>query len=118
MLVKTKKNAMVKGSKGKVTKGLKVKHVMLLDTGDGAFTDHSIKVKPHNTDPSILVFKCTKKARLLQAMKDAGLKPITKIIKGSKHWIAFVGAQEFGLALASGNHSFALPSSTTKQLGA
>jgi len=114
MLVKTNKNTL---TKSKTHKGLKIKHVMLLDTGDGSFTDANIKVKPHTSNPALLVFKCVSKKRLLEAMKSAGLTSLTKITKGSKHWIACIGAQDFGLALASGNHGFALPTTNTKLIG-
>ena len=70
---------------------LKIKQVMIADIGDGAFTDSSIKVKPHKSGEGI-VLKCTDLDRLKKGLVEAGFNPtFTKIIKGNKHFIAFVG---------------------------
>lgn len=61
------------------------KKVMILDLQDGAFTDHGVKVRPH-TGGTGVVLKCVSKARLLKAMKMAGIEAPIK--KGGKHWIA------------------------------
>lgn len=81
-------------------KGITLKQVMILDTGDGAFIDASVKVKPHKTNPNQLVLKCTDQKRLVEAAKRMGLTLIGMPQRGSKHWIAFVWKQGFGDALA------------------
>lgn len=80
-------------------KPITVKHVMVLDTNDGAFIDASVKVKPHKTDDRKLVLKCTDGKRLLNAAKQMGLTLCGPMQKGAKHWIAFCWKQQFGAAL-------------------
>lgn len=75
---------------------LNVKQMFIADVGDGAFTDDSVKVKP-NRNGSGLVLKCVCLKRLHKALKQAGFDPHTvKIIKGSKHFIAFLGEVAMG----------------------
>jgi hypothetical protein len=81
-------------------KGLKAKHVMLIDAGDGAYTDDSVKVKPDRDNPDQVVFKCIDAARLLRVLTDAGLCA-TRVVKGAKHHIAFVDAAAFQASLTS-----------------
>lgn len=69
---------------------LTIKQVMIADLGDGAFTDHSIKIKPNKKGPGV-VLKCTNLKRLVAGLATAGIDPrLVKITKGSKHFIAFV----------------------------
>lgn len=81
-------------------KPITVKHVMLLDTGDGAYIDASVKVKPHKTDDRKLVLKCTDLQRLTDAAQRMGLNLCGLPRHGNKHWIAFVWKSGFGEALA------------------
>lgn len=83
-------------------KGLKLKQVMVLDLGDGAFTDKSVKVRPHKTDANRVVFKCVSLKRLKKALADAGIR-VAQIVKGKKHFIAFIGVAEYQAALSAGN---------------
>lgn len=87
--------------KGLVKPPIKVKHVMLLDTGDGAFIDESVKVKPHKTDDAKLAVKCTDLTRLFDALERMGLTLVGPPVKGAKHYIAFVWKKGFGDALLS-----------------
>lgn len=80
---------------------LKLKQVLIIDSGDGAFTDASVKVKPADGNPAQMVFKCIDKARLLMQLAASGIKPI-KVVKGTKHYIAFVHATDVTAALAGG----------------
>lgn len=77
---------------------LKLKQVLIIDSGDGAFTDASVKVKPADGNPAQMVFKCTDKARLLTQLAASGITPI-KVVKGSKHFIAFVHTTDVTKAL-------------------
>jgi hypothetical protein len=63
-----------------------VKKTILLDLADGAFTDNSVKVKPHSSGVGV-VLKCTSRERLLKALAQAGIE--ATIQKGRKHYIAF-----------------------------
>lgn len=98
-VAKTTTGALAKG--GAAQKPIKVKHVMLLDTGDGAFTDQSVKVKPCRGDDRKLVLKCTDPQRLLDAAKRMGLALAGAPTKGAKHWILFVWKAQFGEKLLS-----------------
>lgn len=116
MLVKSKDKAMAKDVKGR-GKGLLVKHVMVLDTEDGAFTDDSVKVKPDRKDPSRVVFKCVDAGRLLTALSRAGLCA-ARVVRGRKHYVAWVDAQEFQTALSDLQEAQVLPqASKQKQIG-
>lgn len=96
---------------------LKMKKVMLADLGDGAFTDESIKVKPNKAGDGI-VLKCTDKSRLQKGLVKAGFNPIhVKIVKGKKHWIAFLGEFELQTVLSSGSKP-AIAAPKPKQLSA
>lgn len=96
-------------------KPLKVKHVMLVDSGDGSFTDDSVKIKPHNEDPSKVVFKCVDAARLMKTLVESGLVA-TAFIKGSKHYIASVDAQAVQSSLQAGKAAPALQGASAKLL--
>ena len=73
-----------------IQKNCVIKKIMLLELDDGAFTDDSVKVKPHKGGIGI-VLKCTCRDRLLLAVSAAKIP--AKIVKGSKHWIAFPQAK-------------------------
>lgn len=64
---------------------MQVKEVILLDLNDGAFTDNSVKVKPHKGGAGV-VLKCTSQTRLLKALAQACIP--AKVVKGKKHWVA------------------------------
>jgi len=81
---------------------IKVKHVMLLDCGDGAYVDASVKVKPHVSDPNKLAVKCVDLARLLDALKRMGLKLAGPLVRGGKHHIAIVYKADLADALLLG----------------
>ena len=81
---------------------LAMKSVMLADLGDGAFTDSSIKIKPHKNGVGI-VLKCTDKGRLLAGLVQAGLNPaFVKIVKGRKHYVAILSKAPMISQLPSG----------------
>ena len=113
MLTKSNHNAIATNT-NKPCKGIKVKKVLLIDSGDGCFTDASVKVKEYRGDASRMVLKCTSYKRLMQALADAGLKG--KVIKGNKHYIAFVGTEELQHALSVGSQAQALPGNSHKLL--
>lgn len=125
MIKKTSKKSLTKKSCGPLTTpgaphGIKIKHVMLLDTGDGAYTDQSVKVKPHKSNPKKLCLKCTDAKRLLDAVKRMGLTVCSPMIRGSKHFILFVWKNEFGDLMLSQGHAAmpALPAPTAKPVKA
>lgn len=99
-----------------VQKPVTLKHIMLLDTGDGAFTDESVKVKPCKGDDRKLVLKCTDPQRLLDAAKRMGLALAGKPTQGTKHFILFVWKQDFGLKLNAQAAQQALPPKTAQQV--
>lgn len=68
-----------------IQKHCQFKKVILLDTGDSCWTDHSVKVKPHKGGAGV-VMKCTDKGRLLKALAQAQVP--AKVVKGRKHWVA------------------------------
>lgn len=78
---------------------VQLKQVLLLDVGDGAFIDHSVKIKPHKTNPHKLAIKCTNGPRLLKALQALGLKPCGAPIKGTKHYIVIVWKSAFDAAM-------------------
>lgn len=98
----TKTNALTKtkGASQATQPALSLKKILILDTKDGAFTDSSVKIKEDREDPSRVVLKCVNRVCLLKALKGAGIKPM-KIIKGRKHWIAFVCLHDFQKALTA-----------------
>lgn len=75
---------------------LKIKQVFVADTGDGAFTDQSVKIKPNKNGPG-LVLKCVDLERLKTVIYQAnpGYAPSAAVIrKGSKHFIHVLGEQK------------------------
>lgn len=69
---------------------LQIKKLMIADMGDGAHTDHCVKVKPNRSGQGF-VLKCTDRNRLTAAIAHAGIDPrLVKIVKGRKHFVAFV----------------------------
>ena len=82
---KKQKQALASAQAEQALLAIGMKKTMLLDLGDGAFTDQSVKIRP-NTDGTGIVMKCTSEKRLLEALTRANIQ--AKVFKGSKHWIA------------------------------
>lgn len=81
---------------------LTFKSVLVADTGDGAFTDQSVKIKPNTEGPGF-VFKCVDRKRLEVALLAAGFNPTqVEIKKGNKHWVAIPGAPKPSLGHGKG----------------
>lgn len=86
-------------------KPITVKHVMLLDTGDGAFTDDSVKTKPFKGDDRKLMLKCVDAKRLLSALQRLGLPAASPVIRGGKHFMVAVWKKDFASALTAQQHA-------------
>lgn len=80
-------------------KPITLKQVAILDTGDGAYIDQSVKVKPHRKDARKLVLKCVDLKRLTAAVTGLKLTPCGAPVRGSKHWVVIVWKTGFSDAL-------------------
>lgn len=85
--------------KGMFLGHLGIKQVMIADMQDGAPIDASIKIKP-NRNGLGLVLKCVDKGRLIAGLAQAGVDyRLVRIVRGQKHWIAFLEDQMHTSAL-------------------
>lgn len=75
---------------------------VVMDTHDGAFTDESVKIKPHKTDARKVVLKCTDPHRLAKAVAQMGVKACGPMIKGAKHYIVVAWKDSLQKALGGG----------------
>ena len=120
MLMTTKKSTAIKTAAANAALqkpmggGIVLKSVLIIDTGDGAFTDDSVKIKPHRTNPALQVWKCTDRARLVKALASAGIT--ASITRGRKHFVAVVGVAAVAAALAAKPASHALKAVGAKLL--
>lgn len=98
-------------------KRITMKNVMLLDGGDGAFVDESVKVKPFIGDDQKLMLKCVDARRLLSTVSRLGLVPASPLQRGTKHFMLAVWKAGLGAALSSQERVPASSVSSAKLLG-